>query len=112
MDTILTNIINYLKEQGKTQKQLCDHLHIGKQALTNWKSGNNKSYMSKLKEIAEFLNCSILELYGVEDCLPKTEETPIELSNEEIELIKSYRLLNDENKKNLRSTILTFLLEE
>lgn len=53
-----------LKEQGKTQKELCEYLGIKKNAYTNWKSGVNKSYVKYLPQIASFFDVSIDYLLG------------------------------------------------
>lgn len=57
-------ISSLLKEQGKTQKELCEFLGIKKNAFTNWKSGVNKSYVKYLPQIADFLGVSVDYLLG------------------------------------------------
>lgn len=56
---ILNKIITLLKEQGKSQKELCEYLGIKQQAFTNWKGGNNTAYMKHLPQIAKFLDVSV-----------------------------------------------------
>ncbi len=55
----LDRIIDLLKEQKVSQKELCEHLGIKKNAFTNWKSGQNNSYMKHLPQIAEYLDVSV-----------------------------------------------------
>lgn len=61
---ILENILSYLKEKKIDQKDLCDFLNIKPQAVTNWKNGNNSSYLKYLPKIAEFLNIPLTYLTG------------------------------------------------
>ncbi len=52
-------ILKLLKEQNKTQIQLCKELGIGKQTFTNWKSGASSSYIKYLPQLARFFNVSV-----------------------------------------------------
>ena len=63
MDTIAI-ILKLLKEQHKTQKELCETLHIGQPKFTDWKTGRIKSYQKYLPQIADFFNVSIDYLLG------------------------------------------------
>lgn len=81
-------ISSLLKEQHKTQKELCDFLGVKKNAYTNWKCGQNTSYLKYLPQIAEFLNVSIDFLLG------KTEQkktAPVEQPSD----TKIEQLMND-----------------
>lgn len=64
----IKKIMTLLSEQGKTQKDLTDHLGITQNAFTDWKSGRIKSWNKHLPQIAEFLGVTV-------DCiLCKTEK--------------------------------------
>ena len=63
MDT-LNIIISLLNAKGKRQNELTDYLGLSKNAFTNWKNGNNTSYMKHLPQIAEFFGVSIDYLLG------------------------------------------------
>ncbi|MBE6576522.1 MAG: helix-turn-helix domain-containing protein [Ruminococcaceae bacterium] len=56
---ILNKISKHLKEQKKTQKELCEYLGIEKTAFSDWKSGKSNSYKKYLPQISDFLNVSI-----------------------------------------------------
>ena len=71
MSTI-DNIVLLLKEQNKTQKDLCDFLGVTKNAFTDWKSGRIKSYTKYLPQIAEYFDVSVDYLLGKTD----TNEKP------------------------------------
>ena len=61
---ILDRITKEQKEQGKSQKDLCEYLGLTKNTFTEWKSGRNTSYKKYLPEIAEFLGVSVDYLLG------------------------------------------------
>lgn len=86
----LDKILNLLKEQNKSQKQLMDFLGLGKTAFTGWKSGINQSYKKHIDKIAEFLGVSTDYLLGI-------EESPIKkpLSEDEERLMELYNMTAD-----------------
>ena len=61
---ILHNILLLLKDRKLSQKELCNHLGISKQAFTNWKSGYSESYKKYLPQIAQFLGVSVDSILG------------------------------------------------
>lgn len=60
-------ILQELKKQHKSQKQLAEHLGMSKNAISEWKSGRNESYKKYLPEIADFLEVSVSYLSGETD---------------------------------------------
>lgn len=88
--SVIDNIVFLLKEQNKSQKELCDHLGITKNAFTDWKAGRIKSYTKHLPQIADFFGVSVDYLLGKED---KKEKLPAESE----ELIR--KLLSGETNK-------------
>lgn len=87
---IISKIVNELKLQQKKQSDLTDFLGIHRNCFTEWKSGRNTSYSKYIYQIAAFLGVSVDYLLGNTDS-PTDEQTNILLSNEEIQLINSYR---------------------
>lgn len=87
---ILNRITKLLKEQKKTQKELCEDLGLKQQAYTNWKNNNNDSYKKYLPEIAEYLGVSVDCLLGKTNQAEK-QENSVELSHHEKELVYAYR---------------------
>ena len=63
----LHKIIELLDNKGLKQKDLTDFLGLSKNAFTNWKNGNNNSYMKHLPKIADFLGVSVVYLGGNEN---------------------------------------------
>lgn len=89
MNPILENIINELKKQKITQKQLTDYLNISENCFGSWKRGANQSYLKYLHAIADFLNVSVEYLKGETDI----KEKP--LSENEERLKELYNLTAD-----------------
>lgn len=96
---VLDKIIQLLKENKKKQTELTDYLCISKNAFTNWKNGNNTSYMKHLPKIAEFFGVSVDYLLGNEpyenaEALEFTyalyNEMTHDLSQEKIDQLKKY----------------------
>ena len=84
MDT-LNKILSLLKEQKKTQKELMEHLGLGKTAFTGWKSGANTSYLKYISKIAEFLGVStdyLLDVKPIYDFTPPESPPPLVFESE------------------------------
>ena len=58
MDDFLKRTFALMKEQGKKNKDLADHLGVTPQRVTDWKSGRILSYSKYMDKIAEFLGVS------------------------------------------------------
>lgn len=87
-DPILERITDLLIIQKKDQQDLMEYLNKEKSGYTSWKLGRSKSYTKYLPQIAEFFGVS--QRFLVDG-----------VSNEEDELIMTYRELNTERKKRL-----------
>ena len=74
--TTLNKIQTLLQQQHKTQKQLMEHLGLGKTAFTGWKNGANTSYLKHIGKIAEFFGVSTDYLLGVDSVLDFTPLQP------------------------------------
>ena len=84
--SVIDNIVFLLKEQHKSQKELCDHLGITKNAFTDWKAGRIKSYTKHLPQIADFFGVSVDYLLGKED---KNKKSPSGIPEELLEALAS-----------------------
>lgn len=94
---VLNNIIQLLKHNKRKQNELTDYLGISKNAFTNWKNGDNTSYMKHLPKIAEFLGVSVDYLLGNDAPTDKTvftyalyNEITHDLTQEQIDQLKKY----------------------
>lgn len=94
MSTI--NIIcDLLEKQNKSQKDLADHLGIGKNRITDWKTGRIHSYTKYLPQIAEYLGVSVDYLVG--------NTSPKESSLLPAELLAIIANFSDEEMKELEN---------
>lgn len=93
--SILNNIVSIMDQKGITQRALCDHLGLGRQAVSEWKSGRNQSYLKYLPKISTFLGIDIDSI--------ETDATEDEI-----------RLLDDSNMTNNKTikTIIELLKEK
>ena len=55
---VISRITDLLIEQGKSQKELTEHLGLHKNNFTEWKSGRKRSYLLYIDEISKYLNVS------------------------------------------------------
>ena len=93
-DKVVLRIIELLKIQGKTEKELISSLGLANGTFTNWKYKDSKSYEKYLKKIAEYLDVSIDYLMeGVDDILNVQNLTASEIS-----LLKMYRIMGKNEK--------------
>lgn len=64
---IINKILSELTKTGKSQKELCDFLHLSPNVFTDWKANRNKSYLKYVHGIAAFLDVSVDYLLGKTD---------------------------------------------
>ena len=91
-DPVVLRILDQLKIQGKTEKDLQQKLGMSNGAFTAWKYKNVKSYLKRIDEIAEYLDvdkCYLLE--GRDDYVNINSLTGIE-----VKLIKTFRSMGNE----------------
>ena len=65
--TTIERIIGLLEEKGIEQQQFASAIGVGKQKISEWKSGKTKSYMKYIDKIAEYLCVSTDYLLGNEE---------------------------------------------
>lgn len=81
-EAVFRRIDSQRKKKGVSQKLFCEMLGIKQQAYTNWKGGDNTSYMKKLPEIATILNVPLdLLVHGSVDPLTELSEDIREIVN-------------------------------
>lgn len=61
LDTILFLLVN---KRAKEQ-ELCSYLGLQKSTMTKWKTGQNKSYKKRIKEISEFFDMKEADFYEI-----------------------------------------------
>ena len=101
---VMQRILELLKEQGKTEKELIQYLGLANGAFTPWKFGDTKGYMKYIEPMSTFFEVSHNYLLrGVDD-----EINPETLSIKEIRLIQGYRKMTEKQKKNVLQTVSLF----
>ena len=92
-DPVVLRIIDQLKLQGKTEKELVGYLGMANGTVSSWKFANVKSYKTYISQIAEFLNVTEEYLLEGEDDVNNT------ITGREIKLIKLFRSMGNEQQK-------------
>ena len=99
-DEVVLKIMELLKLQGKTEKDLTDYIGLASTTFTKWKYKEQKSYRKHLKEIAEYLEVTPEYLTeGVDDIINLSAMTTSELR-----LIQLYRKMSNDEKNTLLKT--------
>lgn len=99
-DPVLLRILGLLKEKGKTEKDMVEHLGIGNGAFTHWKYENQKSFHQHIRTMAEYLDVTPnYLLYGRDE-----EVNGDTLSASEIRLVRLYRQMGIGQKECLMHT--------
>lgn len=88
---------NSIKMNSKTQKELCAIWQINETTLVRYLSGDRLPKIDLLEAISETLNVSV-------DWLITGKEFASELTEDEIEMLESYRRCTQPNKEILKST--------
>lgn len=99
-DPAVLRIMDQLELQGKTGKELENHLGLANGTYTSWKYRNVKSYRNRIDEIAEFLGVSkgyLIE--GIDEYVDANT-----LTGTEIKMIKIFRSMGNEQQKNYLKT--------
>ncbi|MBQ7991405.1 MAG: helix-turn-helix transcriptional regulator [Solobacterium sp.] len=105
-DPVLLRILELLKEQNKSQKDLTDYLGMHSNTFNNWKYGNTRSYLKKIDEIADFLNVTPGYLLKGNSIYADIEGfTPIEKR-----IVDDIRKLSEEQQQILASFIEKLIL--
>lgn len=101
MDTI-TIIFDLLKQSGRSQKEFADYLGVGKQLITEWKSGRVGSHIKYVDKIADYFGVTVDYLLGKEDiekALSSGNESalPIELKD----MLMKFRILSPQAREDM-----------
>lgn len=93
------------KEKGYTQMKLASKLGISRSAVSMWEIGESEPDNAVLCKIAELFDVSIDYLLGIQLDSSKSKTEQDSFDSTEKELIKFYRLLDDEDKAEVRGYI-------
>ena len=89
-------------EREKTQEKLAQIFGISRQVYANYENGINEPSLDMLVKMADYFQCSVDYLLGRSDDLGVisigNENAALVLSEEERELLTTYRALGTKNK--------------
>lgn len=104
-DGTVLRIMQALKTQNKTEKDMERDIGLSNGTFTAWKYRNGKSYRLHIDKIAEYLNVSPnYLLIGIDD-----EVNMNDMNENEINLVKMYRTLDPKRRKCLMEIIKNFV---
>ena len=86
-DPVLCRIMDVLRQRKRTNKDLENYLHLANGTFNSWKFKGIKSYLTHIREIAEFLNVSTNYLFNGSELDVKSEE----ITATELEIIQMFR---------------------
>lgn len=96
MSTLNDRIKNRRKELGLTQKELADVLSISDKTVSRWESGNQMPDAILLPDLAQALNITINDLYGMEDNIENKNSnntTPTKKSIQKLRTNSIYKII-------------------
>ena len=103
-EPVLERIMDLLREQKKTDKELTDYLGMTNGVFSKWKYQGGKSYFKHIKEIAEFLEVTpAYLLHGDDDIQPNA------LSGQETRLLSMYRKLDTGGRETIMDVMDRFV---
>lgn len=91
--SIINNLLSILEEKNLKQTDLCNAININTSTMTNWKNRNTDPPAKYIIPICEYLEITPYELL-----CNKKNIIPEKLSDDELNLLKMYRLLTEWEK--------------
>lgn len=99
-------IREYRKQNGLTQKELGDKIGVKHNTISGYEKGTSEPEQDLLFKIANVLHISINDLFP--STISEIQSMNVTISNltcEEIEIIKKYRVLDERGKENVLATL-------
>lgn len=96
---VINRITELMENQGISQKSLEEYLGVSIGSYHNWKRNKGNSYFLYIDRIAEFLNVSLSYLITGKDDQLVAVDSDFGRSPDELELLKTYHLLNRLEKR-------------
>ncbi len=99
---IAERIFNLMKDRGVTDKELEEHLGIGKGMVSHWKYGGRNTYLRYINAICDFLETNPNYIFrGV------TEDSK-ELNPIEEDILRMLRMVDEPKQKHIRQELRLF----
>lgn len=107
---MLLNLKRLRHEYGISQQRLAEAIGISQPSINKYENHNIEPEIEILKRMADYFNTSIDYIVGHTEIRRKIEHTEaFQLNQFELDVITRFRLLDDEEKKCIDTTIRTFL---
>lgn len=98
---IARNLRRLAAENGKTQNDIADALHVSKSSVSLWLNGKNTPRMDKIDALCKLFNVRRSDIME-----PKGDTIQATLTAEDVELLSAYHAADDEKRK-----IIAYLLD-
>ncbi len=72
-DTIIANIVRYIKNSGFEQKEIATSIGVSPQAVSTWMSGKNTPDIETLVRLCVFLKVPLADMFGGDPYAEKKE---------------------------------------
>lgn len=103
------NLKNLRVENGYTQKGLAEALNLSKNSICEWEKGRCEPGLDSLVKLTEIFQVDLNYLIGNEEITSfRQEKRDLELSKEELDLIKFYRAIDKPSKLAIFTTAKSF----
>lgn len=109
------NLTKYRKMCGLTQQQIADILNLNRTTYTKYETGVSEPSLEILKKIVAILGVDVNSVLGVdafEKNLADFNMPMYTLTKEEQEIVGIYRMLSDEEKKQVTDYIIQVKIEK
>lgn len=109
---IIAHNLSYLIElSGKDQRQISIELDVNPPTFNQWVKGKAIPSVSILKKMAAYFGVTLSQIVNdtSKESSPDDVNEPLSLTDDEISLIKQYRMLSDQDRAQLRQFIRAML---
>lgn len=104
-DPVMLKILDELKRQKKTGKELEQAIGLGNGAVSRWKYVDMKSYMNYIDKIADFLNVTPEYLQNI----PEKKVEIDNLTDTEKKIVLAYRRMEPSERKCMLEAVDIFI---
>lgn len=90
------------KNKGKIQQEIADNINVARSTYACYESGTREPDFQTIVKLADYYDISLDELFG----RIHSKRTPqISLTDDELDLIKKYRALDEDGKGAVKNTL-------
>jgi transcriptional regulator with XRE-family HTH domain len=97
----MVNLKKLRKHKGVSQEKLCDELKISIHTYRPWEQKRTNPEIPNLLDLADYLGCSLDELFGRDPKYYSSGDRRQELDNNESTLVNFWRVIDDQGRVTL-----------